>query len=90
MTIESSMTRRYNSKTRFRNDEYNTILKRKGNKTISIKEKEELRMWSAHEIKTLLQPDFKVLKVYGDYDLDTKYNPRISKRKIIVAKKVSA
>jgi hypothetical protein len=84
------MTRKYNSKTRFRDDEYNTTLKRKGKKTISIKEKERLRMWAAHEIKTLLQPDFKVIKVYGDYDINVKFNPMNSERKIIVAKKVKA
>lgn len=88
-TIESSMIRRYNAKTRFRDDEYTTTLTEKGKKGIVLKEKERVRMWSAEEMEALLKPNFKVLKIYGDYSLGEKYFPKTSKRKIVVAEKTS-
>jgi len=87
--IKSSLKRRYNPKTKFRNDEFDKIIKIKGNKPISVKEKEKARMWTVGEIETLIQTDFKVSKIYGDYSLDNKYKPEVSKRKIIITEKVT-
>jgi len=85
--IKSSLERRYNPKTKFRNDKFDKTIKFKGKKAISIKEQERTRMWSAGEIKILIKPYFEIMKIYGNYSIDIKYNSKLSKRKIIIASK---
>lgn len=88
IAIKTSMVRRYDRKTHFRDDSYTYTLIEKGKKPAVFKEKERVRIWFLKELKNLLKPNFRVLEVYGNYDLNKKYSPKISKRKIIVAEKI--
>lgn len=85
--IKSEYLRFFDKKTRIRKESYLYELAEMGKKT-RVKDENQLRMWTLDEITTLLCPDFKILKVYGDYSIDQDFEVNNSRRKIIVGMKV--
>lgn len=85
--IKTKMMRSYDRKTGTRNEKYEYSILENG-KRINLIDENKLRLWKLEEIKKLLLPEFKILKIYGDYSMDVIFNKNQSGKKIIVAEKL--
>ena len=85
--IRTRMRRNYDNKTGIRKEKYEySILE--NDKRFDFIDENKLRLWKLDEIKRLLLPEFKILKIYGDYSTEVGFDKDKSDRKIIVAKKM--
>jgi len=85
--IKTKIGRSYDNKTGIRKEKYKYCIVEKG-KVINFLDKNELRLWKVDEIKKLLSPEFRILKIYGGYSTNSSFNKHISDKKIIIARKV--
>jgi SAM-dependent methyltransferase len=84
--IKNKMTRCYDTKTGIREESYQYFIAENGKRT-NFTDKNKLRLWKIDELKKLLSPEFKILKIYGGYSVTEKFNKYKSDKKIIIAQK---
>lgn len=84
--IKTKIVRHYDNKTGIREEKYGYSITEK-DKRVNFMDKNRLRLWKVDEIKKLLLPEFRILKIYGSYSIKDVFNKPTSDKKIIVARR---
>lgn len=84
--IINKMTRSYDVRTGIREENYEYSITENGKRT-DFTDKNKLRLWKVDEIKSLLSPEFTILKICGNYTTGDIFSRNSSDKKIIVARK---
>lgn len=84
--IRTSIVRRYDRKTGIRKEWYKYLII-ENKRLTSLEDTNRLRLWRIDELQELLQPEFKIVAVYGDYSTEVMFDKNKSDKKIIIAKK---